>query len=108
MKGIFFLLCKERGNLVFSTTKCATDIFYLGKICYQMEICQKRLLGDWTHVLEEIILTSGLMETCLSYLVGYKTGEEGKKGKEDRSLRSFESMNLCVYENMDLCVPFRA
>ena len=66
MKGIFFLLCKARGNLVFSTTKCATDIFYLGKICYQMEICQKRLLGDWTHVLEAILLTAGLTETCLS------------------------------------------
>ena len=25
-----------------------------------------------------------------------------------RSLRSFESMNLCVYEKMDLCVPSRA
>ena len=44
----------------------------------------------------------------ISYLVGYKMGEEGKKGKEDRSLCSFESMNLRVYENMDLYVPFRA
>ena len=66
MKGIFFLLCKARGNLVFSTTKCAMDIFYLGKICYQMEICQKSILGDWTHVLEVILLTARLTETCLS------------------------------------------
>ena len=31
-----------------------------------MEICQKRLLGDWTHVLEAILLTARLTETCLS------------------------------------------
>ena len=69
MKGMLFLLCKVRGNLVLSTTrfsKCATDMFYLSKIYYRMEICQKSLLGDWTHVLETNILTAGLTETCLS------------------------------------------
>ena len=69
MKGIFFLLCKARGNLVLSTTrfsKCATDIFYLSKIFYRMEICQKSIIGNWTHVLEEILLIARLTETCLS------------------------------------------
>ena len=73
MKGMFFLLCKARGNLVLSTTrfsKCATDIFYLRKLCYRMEICQKSLLGDWTHVLEAMLLTTTLTETCRSKTYG--------------------------------------
>ena len=71
-----------------------------------MEICQKRLLGDWTHVLEAILLTARLTETCLSksngrisavfsgkfgalqgeshfllgYLVGYKMRNKKNKG----------------------------
>ena len=69
MKGMFFLLCKVRGNLVLSTTrfsKCAMDMCYLWKLCYKMEICHKSLLGNWTHVMEAMLLTARLTETCLS------------------------------------------
>ena len=35
-----------------------------------MEICHKNLLGDWTHVLEVMLLTSRLTETCRSKSYG--------------------------------------
>ena len=44
--------------------------FYLRKLCYQMEICQKNLLGDWMHVLEANLLTTRLTKTCLSKSYG--------------------------------------
>ena len=74
MKGMFFLLCKARGNIVLSTTrfsKCVTDIFLFKEIMLSNgNMSEKSLLGDWTHVLEAMLLIARLMEACLSKSYG--------------------------------------
>ena len=73
MKGMFSFY-KKREVIWYSPPQDFQSVqqtcFYLRKLCYQMEICHKNRLGDWTHVLEAMLLTARLTETCLSKSYG--------------------------------------
>ena len=113
MKGIFFLLCKARGNLVLSTTrfsKHATDIFYLSKNLLSNGNMSENTIRGLDACAGGNTLIASLTETCLSksngifsavssgkfgalqgesrfllgYLVGYKMLEGERKGDSSR------------------------
>ena len=73
MKGMFSFY-EKREVIWYSPPQDFQSVqqtcFYLRKLCYQMEICQKSLLGDWTHVMEAMLLIARLTETFRSKSYG--------------------------------------